>query len=176
MKLVVSFSGNAVLDSIHQLSHRPDHPWCASPKERLGNFLSVPWKTVHAAFADGLEEGLLQMNERGDLRSTEKWIENAVLSVVPGELVDRSGGYSINGLVFPSLESVPLNSVSWRRLALRTRQMRERRARPAGALPSSVLLGYHVEHDQPLPNCCSGRLGVAGHAARRHLGQRHFSG
>lgn len=78
-KFDLSFSAYAVMDSIHQLSHRPDHPWCTTPKEKLGNFLNVTRKTVHAAIADGLKKGLLEKNERGDLRSTEKWIENVVL-------------------------------------------------------------------------------------------------
>ena len=79
MKFELSFSAYAVMDSIHQLSHRPDHPWCTTPKEKLGNFLNVTRKTVHAAIADGLAKGLLEKNERGDLRSTDKWIENVVL-------------------------------------------------------------------------------------------------
>ena len=78
-KFGLSFSGYAVIDSIHQLSHRVDHPWCSTPKEKLGNFLDVTRKTVHAAIADGLEKGLLEKNARGDLRTTTKWIENVVL-------------------------------------------------------------------------------------------------
>jgi hypothetical protein len=78
-KFGLSFSTYAVMDSIHQLSHRPDHPWCTTPKEKLGRFLNITRKTVHAAIADGLKKGLLEKNERGDLRSTDKWIENVVL-------------------------------------------------------------------------------------------------
>ena len=78
-KFELSFATYAVIDSIHQLSHRPDHPWCSTPKEKLGNFLNVTRKTVHAAIADGIRKGLLEKNERGDLRTTTKWIENVVL-------------------------------------------------------------------------------------------------
>lgn len=78
-KFGLSFSAYAVMDSIHQLSHRPDHPWCTTSKEKLGNFLNVTRKTVHAAIADGLEKGLIEKNERGDLRTTEIWIQNVVL-------------------------------------------------------------------------------------------------
>lgn len=79
VKFGLSFSAYAIIDSIHQLSHRPDHPWCSTSKEKLGNFLNVSRKTAHTAIAEGLEKGLLEKNERGDLRTTEKWIENIVL-------------------------------------------------------------------------------------------------
>jgi hypothetical protein len=78
-KFGLSFSAYAVMDSIHQLSHRPDHPWCTTPKEKLAKFLNVSRKTVHAAIAAGIEKGLLEKNERGDLRSTDRWIEYVVL-------------------------------------------------------------------------------------------------
>ena len=78
-KFGLSFSAYAIIDSIHQLSHRPDHPWCSTSKEKLGKFLNVTRKTAHSAIAEGLEKGLLEKNERGDLRTTEKWIENIVL-------------------------------------------------------------------------------------------------
>ena len=78
-KFGLSFSAYAVIDSIHQLSHRPDHPWCTTPKEKLGKFLNVSRKTVHAAIAVGIEKGLLEKNGRGDLRSTDRWIEYVVL-------------------------------------------------------------------------------------------------
>jgi hypothetical protein len=78
-KFGLSFSTYAVIDSIHQLSHRPDHPWCTTPKEHLGKFLDITRKTVHVAITAGLEKGLLEKNERGDLRTTNKWIELVVL-------------------------------------------------------------------------------------------------
>jgi hypothetical protein len=82
-KFGLSFSTYAIIDSIHQLSHRPDHPWCSTSKERLGNFLNVTRKTAHTAIAEGLEKGLLEKNDRGDLRTTEMWIENIVLYEAP---------------------------------------------------------------------------------------------
>jgi len=78
-KFHLTFSAYAVIDSIHQLSHRPDHPWCSMPKEKLARFLGVTRKTVHAAIANGIEMRLLEKNERGDLRTTRKWLENVVL-------------------------------------------------------------------------------------------------
>ncbi len=78
-KFELSFSAYAVIDSIHQLSHRPDHPWCTTSKEHLGNFLDITRKTVHVGITDGLEKGLLEKNDRGDLRTTNKWIESVVL-------------------------------------------------------------------------------------------------
>ena len=78
-KFDLSFSEYAVIDSVHQLSHRPDHPWCSMPKEKLGRFLGITRKTVHSAIADGIHKGLLQKNDRGDLRTTTIWLENVVL-------------------------------------------------------------------------------------------------
>ena len=78
-KFKLSFSTYAVIDSIHQLSHRPDHPWCSTTKEHLAKFLDVTRQTVHRAITDALEKNLIEKNERGDLRSTSNWVENVVL-------------------------------------------------------------------------------------------------
>jgi len=78
-KFGLSFSEYAVIDSVHQLSHRPEHPWCTTSKEQMAKFLSITRKTVHGALTKGIEGGLLNKNERGDLRTTAKWIENVVL-------------------------------------------------------------------------------------------------
>ena len=78
-KFGLSFSEYAVIDSVHQLSHRPEHPWCTTSKEQIANFLSITRKTVHVALVKGIESGLLNKNERGDLRTTNKWIDNVVL-------------------------------------------------------------------------------------------------
>jgi DNA-binding MarR family transcriptional regulator len=78
-KFGLSFSAYAVIDSIHQLSHRPDHPWCSMPKEKLAKFLNVTRKTVHVSIAAGIEKGLLEKSEGGDLRTTGKWVEYVVL-------------------------------------------------------------------------------------------------
>jgi len=75
----LSFTAYAVIYSVHQLSHRPDYPWCTMSKEKLGDFLDVTRPTVHRAIKDGLDEGLLEKNDRGDYRSTQKWIEEVVL-------------------------------------------------------------------------------------------------
>jgi hypothetical protein len=55
------------------------------PKEKLARFLGVTRKTVHAAIANGIEKKLLEKSERGDLRTTSKWIENVVLYESPEE-------------------------------------------------------------------------------------------
>ncbi len=69
----------ALIDSIDQLSHRHDHPWCTTPKETLGDFLSVARRSVFNAIKMGIEKGLIEKNERGDLRTTNVWIEQVRL-------------------------------------------------------------------------------------------------
>ena len=68
-----------MIDSVHQLSHRPDHPWCTTTKEQLAKFLDVTRRTIHRAIEEALEKGLIEKNERGDLRSTQIWLETVVL-------------------------------------------------------------------------------------------------
>ena len=78
-KFGLSFTGYAIIDSIHQLSHRPDHPWCTQSKSQLARFVNVTERQAFRAVKDGLEKGLLEKNERGDLRSTEAWLTQVVL-------------------------------------------------------------------------------------------------
>lgn len=68
-----------LIDSIDQLSHRPDHPWCTTPKDDLAEFLDVARRSVFNAIKVGIEKGLLEKNDRGDLRSTQLWIEQVRL-------------------------------------------------------------------------------------------------
>ncbi|PLX41209.1 MAG: hypothetical protein C0605_05760 [Hyphomicrobiales bacterium] len=69
----------AVFDSIHKLSHRPEHPWCTESKDRIGEWIKCSRRTVFNAIDKGLELGLIEKNDRGDLRSTEKWIQQVEL-------------------------------------------------------------------------------------------------
>ncbi len=78
-KFDLSMSAYALIDSIDQLSHRPDYPWCTTPKEALGEFVGITRKTVYNAITVGIEHGLIEKNERGDLRTTQKWIEQVRL-------------------------------------------------------------------------------------------------
>lgn len=75
----LSLTTYSVIDSIHQLSHRPDHPWCSQSKSEIAKFLDVSERQVFRAVKEGLEKELLQKNDRGDLRTTEKWINEVVL-------------------------------------------------------------------------------------------------
>lgn len=78
-KFDLSFTGYAIIDSIHQLSHRPDHPWCTQSKSQLARFVNITERQAFRAVKDGLDKHLLEKNERGDLRSTETWINQVVL-------------------------------------------------------------------------------------------------
>ena len=75
----LSFITYAVIDSIHQLSHRPDHPWCTQSKSEIAAFLDISERHAFRAIRDGLEKGLVEKNGRGDLRSTNAWVDQVVL-------------------------------------------------------------------------------------------------
>ena len=78
-KFDLSLTTYAVIDSVHQLSHRPDHPWCSQSKLEMARFLDVSERHVFRAVKTGLEKALLEKNDRGDLRSTELWVRQVVL-------------------------------------------------------------------------------------------------
>ena len=78
-KFDLTMAAYALIDSIDQLSHRPDHPWCETKKEALGQFIGIVRSTVYKAIDDGLEKGLIEKNERGDLRTTQLWVEQVRL-------------------------------------------------------------------------------------------------
>lgn len=69
----------ALIDSIDQLSHRPNHPWCERKKEDLALFIGVVRSTVYEAIKQGLEADLLEKNEKGELRTTQRWISEVRL-------------------------------------------------------------------------------------------------
>ena len=78
-KFSLSLTTYAVIDSIHQLSHRADHPWCSQSKSEIARFLDASERHVFRAVKEGLEKGLLERNDRGDLRSTELWVRQVIL-------------------------------------------------------------------------------------------------
>jgi hypothetical protein len=78
-KFSLSFTTYAIIDSVHQLSHRPDHPWCSQSKSELARFLDISERSAYRSISEGLEKGLMEKNDRGDLRSTRLWIERVVL-------------------------------------------------------------------------------------------------
>lgn len=79
IKFELSFTTYAIIDSVHQLSHRPDHPWCTQSKADLAAFLDISDRQAFRAINEGIEKGLLEKNDRGDLRSTELWVTKVVL-------------------------------------------------------------------------------------------------
>jgi hypothetical protein len=78
-KFDLSLTTYAVIDSVHQLSHRPDHPWCSQSKLEMARFLDVSERQVFRAVRQGLEKRLLEKSDRGGLRTTEVWIHQVVL-------------------------------------------------------------------------------------------------
>ena len=78
-KFELSLTTYAVIDSVHQLSHRPDHPWCSQSKLEMAKFLDVSERQVFRAVRQGLEKDLLEKSEHGGLRTTEVWVRQVVL-------------------------------------------------------------------------------------------------
>ncbi len=78
-KFSLSLTTYAVIDSVHQLSHRPDHPWCSQSKLEMAKFLDVSERQVFRAIKEGLEKDLIEKNDRGDLRTTEFWVRQVIL-------------------------------------------------------------------------------------------------
>ncbi len=78
-KFALSLTTYAVIDSVHQLSHRPDHAWCSQSKLEMAKFLDVSERQVFRAVKEGLEKELIEKNDRGDLRTTELWIRHVIL-------------------------------------------------------------------------------------------------
>ena len=64
-----------VVDSVSKLSNKPDHEWCTRSKDDLAKFLMISRRTVFNALNEAVEKGLIEKNDRGDLRATNKWIE-----------------------------------------------------------------------------------------------------
>jgi hypothetical protein len=75
-KLDLSFNSYAVLDSIHKLSHSdPNYFYCTMSKDKIAEFLSLSRRTIFHAIEEGLKKNLLEKNDRGDLRTTQKWVD-----------------------------------------------------------------------------------------------------
>ena len=79
VELGLTINEYVIIDGINQLSHRPDHPWCTASKDAMSEFTGISRRTVFRAIEKGLDEGLIEKNERGDLRTTMKWITTVSL-------------------------------------------------------------------------------------------------
>lgn len=78
-ELGLSVNDYVIIDSIHQLSHKPNHPWCVQSKDAMSEFTGLSRSTVFRAIEEGLKKDLLEKNERGDLRTTEKWFTKVII-------------------------------------------------------------------------------------------------
>lgn len=79
MELGLNINEYVVIDSIHQLSHRPAHPWCTQSKDDIAEYTGISRRTVFRAIEIGIEKGLIEKNERGDVRSTAEWFNTVLL-------------------------------------------------------------------------------------------------
>ena len=79
-RLNLSFNTYAVIDSVHKLSHSdPNYFYCTASKEKIAEFLAISRRTIFNSLEEGLKKGLLEKNERGDLRTTQKWVDTVEL-------------------------------------------------------------------------------------------------
>lgn len=79
IELDLTVNEYVVIDSVHQLSHKPSHPWCTQSKDEIASYTGISRRTVFRAIETGLEKGLIEKNERGDVRSTDLWVETVTL-------------------------------------------------------------------------------------------------
>ena len=85
-ELGISIGSYCIFDSIHKLSHsNRDHVYCTLSKQNIGKFLGTTQRTVFRAIKEGLELGLIEKNERGDLRTTRKWVDLVEFYSIKGE-------------------------------------------------------------------------------------------
>lgn len=79
VELGLTVNEYVIIDGINQLSHKPDHPWCTTSKDAMEEFTGISRRTIFRAIEKGIENELLEKNERGDLRTTMKWIHAVML-------------------------------------------------------------------------------------------------
>lgn len=74
--LGLSLNEYVVIDSVHKLSHTDaNYRYCIMSKDNIAKFLGLSRRTIFNAITTGLEKGLMEKNERGDLRTTKRWID-----------------------------------------------------------------------------------------------------
>ena len=84
-RLDLNISTYVIFDSIHKLSHSNEqYVYCTMSKKNLGKFLGLTERTVFRAINKGLALGVLEKNDRGDLRTTTKWTELVEIYTLKG--------------------------------------------------------------------------------------------
>ena len=72
----LSLNTYVIVDSVHKLSSSdPNYPWCVMSKADMAKFLKLGDRTVFRALNEAEELGLIERNEHGGLRATDKWIK-----------------------------------------------------------------------------------------------------
>lgn len=74
IKFGLSMNEYAVIDSIDQLSNNVAYPYCKEKKEHIAAFVGVTRQTAHNAINKGIEKELIDKDEHGHIRTTEKWV------------------------------------------------------------------------------------------------------
>jgi hypothetical protein len=75
-ELGLSLTEYCIIDSIHKLSTlRSEYPWCSKSKRNLAKFLGFTERTIFRALALATKKGLIEKNDRGDVRTTLRWRE-----------------------------------------------------------------------------------------------------
>lgn len=79
-KLGLSVNTYVVIDAVHKLSHSDlNHFWCTVSKDKLADFLGLGRRTVFRSIDEAFENNLMEKNDRGDLRTTQKWVDTVEL-------------------------------------------------------------------------------------------------
>ena len=78
-----------VTDLVHQLSGRPNYPYCIKSKENIAKDLGYSRQGIFKAIKRCESLGLLEKGPRGGLRTTDLWYHAVV---VQRERLQRKGG------------------------------------------------------------------------------------
>lgn len=74
-QLGLSHAEYAVVEGIGHLSNQARFPWCTVSKDGLADFYGFTTRGLQKIVERMIELGLLERNDRGHLRTTQKWID-----------------------------------------------------------------------------------------------------
>ena len=81
----------ALIEGIAHLSNQEKFPWCVTSKKSLADFYGLSKRTIQEKINKMVNMELLEKNNKGHLRATNKWI-NAVTNEIEGGAETAWGG------------------------------------------------------------------------------------